>query len=202
MRPLRRSTSDTRAGPSSVAGPPCALEGGQEMRPPRRGTSDTRAGPSSVAGPPCALWGQQHPWPLPSRGQWCPSTHAVAITNMPPNAVECPLQTKISPDRKPLDISNNIDRTSLMVQWIRLRLPMQGTWVWSLVREDSTCHGATKPMCHSYWAQPWSWRATATGPMHRTRWSSHAASLCSATREATQWKGHARRPSIAPARCS
>ena len=29
---------------------------------------------------------------------------------------------------------------------------MQGTWVRSLVWEDSTCHGATKPMCHSYWA--------------------------------------------------
>ena len=29
---------------------------------------------------------------------------------------------------------------------------MQGTWVWSLVQEDSTCHGATKHMCHNYWA--------------------------------------------------
>ena len=32
-----------------------------------------------------------------------------------------------------------------MVQWIRIRLPIQGTWVRSLVREDSTCHRATKP---------------------------------------------------------
>ena len=30
---------------------------------------------------------------------------------------------------------------------------MQGTWVWSLVQEDSTCHGATKPICHNYWAR-------------------------------------------------
>ena len=30
---------------------------------------------------------------------------------------------------------------------IRIRLPMQGTQVWSLVREDPTCHGTTKPMC-------------------------------------------------------
>ena len=29
-------------------------------------------------------------------------------------------------------------------------LPMQGTWVQSLVREDPTCCGATKPMCHNY----------------------------------------------------
>ena len=35
----------------------------------------------------------------------------------------------------------------------RICLPMQGTWVWSLVQEDSTCHGATKPMSHNYWTQ-------------------------------------------------
>ena len=29
---------------------------------------------------------------------------------------------------------------------------MQGTPVQSLVREDPTCHGATKPMRHNYWA--------------------------------------------------
>ena len=29
---------------------------------------------------------------------------------------------------------------------------MQGTWVRALVREDPTCRGVTKPMCHSYWA--------------------------------------------------
>ena len=43
-------------------------------------------------------------------------------------------------------------RTSLVVQWIRACLPMQGTLVESLVWEDSTCRGATKPMCHIYWA--------------------------------------------------
>ena len=41
----------------------------------------------------------------------------------------------------------------LVAQWLRIRLPMQGTWVWALVREDPTCHGATKPMCHNYWAR-------------------------------------------------
>ena len=39
-----------------------------------------------------------------------------------------------------------------MAQWLRIRLPMQGTRVRSLVREDPTCHGATKPVCHNYWA--------------------------------------------------
>ena len=39
-------------------------------------------------------------------------------------------------------------RTSLVVHWIRIHLPMQGTRVQSLVQEDSTCHGATKPVGH------------------------------------------------------
>ena len=42
--------------------------------------------------------------------------------------------------------------TSLVAQWFRIRLPMQGTWVRALVREDPTCRGATKPVSHSYWA--------------------------------------------------
>ena len=43
-------------------------------------------------------------------------------------------------------------RTSLVAQWLRICLPMQGTWVWALVREDPTSRGATKPMHHNYWA--------------------------------------------------
>ena len=30
-----------------------------------------------------------------------------------------------------------------MAQWLRIRLPMQGTQVRALVREDPTCRGAT-----------------------------------------------------------
>ena len=40
--------------------------------------------------------------------------------------------------------------TSLVVQWLRIRLPMQGTQVRALVREDPTCHGATKPVSHNH----------------------------------------------------
>ena len=43
-------------------------------------------------------------------------------------------------------------RASLVVQWLRICLPMQGTWVWALAWEDLTCHGATKPMRHNCWA--------------------------------------------------
>ena len=39
---------------------------------------------------------------------------------------------------------------SLVAQWLRIRLPTQGTWVQALVREDPTCRGATKPVHHNY----------------------------------------------------
>ena len=41
-------------------------------------------------------------------------------------------------------------RTSPVVQWLRICLPMQGTRVRALVREDPTCHGAAKPTHHNY----------------------------------------------------
>ena len=45
-----------------------------------------------------------------------------------------------------------LDRASLVVQWLRICRPMQGTGVRALVREDPTCHGATMPVRHNYWA--------------------------------------------------
>ena len=41
-------------------------------------------------------------------------------------------------------------RASLVAQWLRIRLPMQGTRVRALVQEDPTCRGATKPVRHNY----------------------------------------------------
>ena len=41
---------------------------------------------------------------------------------------------------------------SLVIQWLKIHLAVQGTLVWSLVQEDSTCLRATKPVCLSYWA--------------------------------------------------
>ncbi|XP_054945649.1 ras-related protein Rap-2a isoform X2 [Physeter macrocephalus] len=43
-----------------------------------------------------------------------------------------------------------LSRTSLVAQWLRIRLPVQGTQVRALVREDPTCRGATKPARHNY----------------------------------------------------
>ena len=64
-------------------------------------------------------------------------------------------------------------RASLVVLWLIICLPMQGTGVWLLLWEDPTCHGTTKPVQHDYWA-------SALEPVSHNYWSP-----CSTTREAT-----------------
>ena len=46
----------------------------------------------------------------------------------------------------------NAQGDSLVVQWLRVCLPMQGTRARALVWEDPTCRGATRPVSHNYWA--------------------------------------------------
>ena len=41
-------------------------------------------------------------------------------------------------------------RASLVAQWLRICLLMQGTRVQALVWEDPTCRGATGPVSHNY----------------------------------------------------
>ena len=41
---------------------------------------------------------------------------------------------------------------SLVAQWLRIRLPMQGTRARALVQKDPICRG-TKPVRHNHWAQ-------------------------------------------------
>ena len=55
---------------------------------------------------------------------------------------------------------------SLVVQWLRICLPVQGTQIQSLVCKDSTRCGQTKPLHHNYWA-----RVPATEPMRPTAWT-------------------------------
>ena len=45
---------------------------------------------------------------------------------------------------------------SLVAQWLRICMPVQGTRVWALVWEDPTCRGASGPVSHNY-------RACASG---------------------------------------
>ena len=47
-------------------------------------------------------------------------------------------------------LDKNHSRASLVAQWLRICLPMQGTRVRALVWEDPTCHGATRPVSHNY----------------------------------------------------
>ena len=43
-----------------------------------------------------------------------------------------------------------VDGASLVAQWLRICLLMQGTRVRALVWEDPTCHGAAGPVSHNY----------------------------------------------------
>ena len=56
-------------------------------------------------------------------------------------------------------------QASLMVQWLKIHLPIPGTWVLSLLQDNPTCHVAAKLECHN-------------------SWSLCAQGLCSTTREA------------------
>ena len=99
--------------------------------------------------------------------------------------------SKKSPDQMAFQIStpfsrlNSYLRISLVAQWWRIHEPMQGARVQSLIQEDPTCHRATKPVCHNYWAY-------ALEPGSHNYWA-HTPQLlklmaqnpCSATREAT-----------------
>ena len=73
-------------------------------------------------------------------------------------------------------------------------LPMPGTWVRSLIREDPTCHRATQPVHHNYRAcalrdckaqllSPHAATAEAWTPVLRNKKSHHSGNLCASTRE-------------------
>ena len=47
-------------------------------------------------------------------------------------------------------IKRNEIGASLVAQWLRICLPMQGTRVRALVWEDPTCHGPAGPVSHNY----------------------------------------------------
>ena len=81
-------------------------------------------------------------------------------------------------------------RASLVAQWLRICLPMQGTQVWSLVQEDATCRGATKPVRHNYWAcalEPashnyWACMLQLLKPVLHNKRSHHCKTLLTATK--------------------
>ena len=51
-----------------------------------------------------------------------------------------------------VDVSQEQHETSVVSLCLRICLPMQRTWVWSLDQEDPTCQGASEPVPHTHWA--------------------------------------------------
>ena len=76
-----------------------------------------------------------------------------------------------------------------MVQWLRIHLPVQGTWVQSLVWADSMCCGAAEPVSCDYWARLLYWALTLP----------RLLTPCSATRVAIKWE--ARTPPLESSPC-
>ena len=78
---------------------------------------------------------------------------------------------------------------------------MQGTPVRSLVWEDSTCHGATKPVGHKYWA--FTLRAQEPQPLSAQAATAEARETRANTAQEKPLQCEARTPPqrAAPAHC-
>ena len=92
-----------------------------------RGTTAIR--PSRMIRPTCRLDHSQSPYLWPN--------HCL------------PDVTGDQPLTLPVYESRDRVRTSLVVQWVRVCLPVQGAFIASLVWEDSACRRATEPVHHS-----------------------------------------------------
>ena len=87
---------------------------------------------------------------------------AICISSLKKMSIQvfCPV---FNHEQKILKKSSKIG-ASLVAQWLRIHLPMQGTQVQALVQEDPTCRGAIKPVHHNYWA-------CALEPVSHNYWS-------------------------------
>ena len=94
-----------------------------------------------------------------------------------------------------LDVIKNIHGTSLVAQWLRICLPMQGTRVRSLVWEDPTCRGATGPLHHNYWA-------CALEPMSHNYWAHMPRAHSPQQEKPPEWEACTPQWRVFPARCN
>ena len=109
----------------------------------------------------------KRPWKVWKQPK-CPSTDGWITTVLESHTMEYYLAIKRN------------EGASLVVQWLRIRLPVQGTRVRALVREDPTCCGATGHVRYNYWdcaLEPtshnyWAHRPTARAPQQEKppRW--------------------------------
>ena len=92
---------------------------------------------------------ERHPVPLSL-------LHLSIPPPLPPPGVLAPQQTSLGSQAgdgvamASVVASVNNPRDFHVAQWLRIRLPMQGTQVQALVWEDPTCRGATRPVSHNY----------------------------------------------------
>ena len=99
---------------------------------------------------------------------------------------------------------------SLVAQWLRIHLPMQGTRVWALVQEDPTCFEATKPVHHNYWAcalEPMSHNYWACEPQLLSPRATTTEALVPRARapqqeKSPQWEACTPQQRVAPACCN
>ena len=92
---------------------------------------------------------------------------------------------------------------SLVVQWLIIRLPMQGTGVRALVWEDPTCCRATKLVHHNYWTcalEPASHNYRAHVPQLLKPVRPRACAL--QQEKPPQWEARAPQQRVAPTRCN
>ena len=81
---------------------------------------------------------------------------------------------------------------SLVTQWLRICLSMQGTRVQSLVREDPTCCGATKPVRRNYWT-------CALEPTSHNYWARAPRARAPQQEKPPQWEARAPQRRVTPA---
>lgn len=73
--------------------------------------------------------------------------------------------------------------TCLVAEWVRIRMPMQGTQVRSLVQEDTTSCRATKPMhCNTHEKPITHTRSPRTATREKSPLAATRGSPCKATK--------------------
>ena len=119
---LRRKSQGKRQGKKNPNGPPCFSED----------TAGQSSGMAVAAHFRCRNWCLEHG----TQGRKQGLSNSLKTMALNPSAGYFYLK--------------RLSRASLVAQWLRICLLMQGTRVRALVWEDPTCRGAAGPVSHNY----------------------------------------------------